>query len=207
MGHSKLNGLPKTRTWQKVVEPLASSDASLNEIIALTAQASRKTLIDSRYAESLNHCYWLFTNLAKASRGNDFAGELQNLGINISKQDSGIGALKKIYDSASTHLRKSNNISILDEIAVDAFKGAIHNTIAQESQSLFGCNLETIQKAFKKYSTSKWVSKLGRDFFSEYVYKSFSHVLEKELANSIRPNGRFQNSADISEFDKNLEPV
>jgi len=88
---------------------------------------------------------------------------------------------------------------------VDSFKNAIHNTISEESTSLFGCDIDSIQRAFKKYSTSTQVAHLGREYFSQYMYNSFSFTLEKELANSLSTNGRFQNSNDIQEFNKRLK--
>lgn len=205
MGHIRLGRLPKTYRWKQVIDALTSSDTSISQIVTSTSKASEKVLTDSRYIQGLAHCYWIFTNIAQASRGDDFLYELNNFGINVSEKDSGLNILKKIYNSASDSLKNSGNFSILDQIALDSFKSAFHNTITEESTTLFGCDLDSIQKAFKKYSTSTQVSKLGREFFSQYLYKSFSFVLEKELANKISENGRFQNSADIQEFNRRLK--
>jgi len=205
MGHIRLGRLPRTISWKRVLESFSNSDTSLNEIVQLTAIASQKVLTNSKYIEGLTHCFWLFTNIAKASRNENFADSLNNLGISVSDKDSRLNILKKIYDSASTSLRESGKFSILDQIAMDSFKSAFHNTITQESSTLFGCDIDTIQRAFKKYSTSTQVSKLGREFFSQYMYKSFSFVLEKELANKISATGRFQNSKDIENFNRNLK--
>ncbi len=205
MGHIRLGRLPKTYRWKQVVESLVSSSASLPEIVKLTSQASEKVLTDSKYIDGLSNCYWLFTNIAQASRQGDFVQNLNNLGININPEDSGVKVLKQIFDSASVSVRKNGNISVLDQIAVDSFKNAIHNTISAESTSLFGCDIDSIQRAFKKYSTSTQVAHLGREYFSQYMFNSFSFTLEKELANSLSSEGRFQNSNDIQGFKQKLK--
>lgn len=205
MGHIRLGRLPKTYKWKQVIEALAISNTSLPEIANLTAKASEKVLTNSKYNDSLSHCFWLFTNIAQASRHGDFVQNLNGLGVNISTDDSGIKTLKKIFDTASRNLKANGNISILDQIAIDSFKNAIHNTISDESTSLFGCDINSIQKAFKKYSTSTQVASLGREYFSQYMFNSFSFTLEKELANNVSENGRFQNSKDIQEFNKRLK--
>lgn len=205
MGHSKLRHLPKKIQWQKVVEALTRSDASLTEIVSATSKASEKILTDSRNIQGLAHCFWLFTNIAEASRSGNFVQELNNIGINISEKDSGLNILKKINDFASETLASSGKYAILDHIAVDSFNTALLNTIKRDSNNLFGCSVESIQDAFKKYSTSKQISLLGRDFFSQYIYRSFSLVLEKEMANKIDKNNRFKNSGDLEEFNSRLK--
>lgn len=205
MGHIRLGRLPKTHTWKQIIEALSTSYSSLPEIVKLTSQASEKVLTKSKYIDGLAHCYWLFTNIAQASRQGDFVQNLNELGINISSSDSGARILKEIFNSASKTLKENGNISVLDQIAVNSFKNAIHNTISTEATSLFGCDIESIQRAFKKYSTSTQVSHLGREYFSHYMFNAFSFTLEKELANSLSENGRFQNSQDIQEFNKRLK--
>lgn len=205
MGHNRLPRLERTFDWKQVIQALSSSDASIAEIISLTSKASQKILTDSKYIDGLAYCFWLFTNIAQASRGRSFVNELNNLGISVSKSDSGLDILKKIYDSASNSLKSSANFSMLDNIALDSFKSAIYNTITRESKTLFGCDLESVQRAFKKYSTPGQVSYLGREFFSQYMYKSFSYTLEKELANSIGQDKRFHSSNDIERFNSRLK--
>ena len=205
MGHIRLGRLPKTYKWKQVVESLAFSGSSLPEIVSLTSQASEKVLTSSKYIDGLANCYWLFTNIAQASRTDDFIQNLNEIGINILEKDSGVNVLKKIFDYASTGLKNTGSNTVLDQIAIDSFKSAFHNTISQESISLFGCDIASIQRAFKKYSSSNQISKLGREYFSQYMYKSFSFALEKELTNSMSENGRFQSSKDIQEFDKRLK--
>lgn len=205
MGHIRLGRLPRTLKWKQVIQALVDSSSSLPEIVKLTSLASEKVLTNSKYIDGLSHCYWLFTNIAQASRQGDFVQNLNRLGINISSNDSGIKVLKQIFDSASSSLRSNGNISVLDQIAVDSFKNAIHNTISDESTSLFGCDIDSIQRAFKKYSTSTQVAHLGREYFSQYMFNSFSFTLEKELANSLSSDGRFQNSNDIQNFNGKLK--
>lgn len=205
MGHIRLGRLPRNSKWKDVVQSLANNSSSLPKIVQLTSRASQKVLSATQNTEGLTKCYWLFTNIAQASRKGDFAENLNKLGISISSTDSGIKILKQIFYTASNNLKSCGNVSVLDQIAIDSFKNAIHSTISDEATNLFGCHIDSIQKAFKKYSTPAQVAYLGRQYFSQYMYNSFSFALEKELSNSISSEGRFQNSADIQKFNDKLK--
>lgn len=206
MGHIKLGRLPRTTKWKQVINALSSQDASFSELVSSTSKASKDILTASYNLEGLSHCFWLFTNIAQASRKGDFIKSLNSLGIAVAENDSGLKILKKIYDSASDEINNKTQTknTILNQIALESFKSAIHSTITRESNSLFGCTLETIQQAFKKYSTSTQVGYLGKELFGQYINKAFSYTLEKELANSIGADNKFRNSADIQEFNKRL---
>lgn len=206
MGHIKLGRLPRTIKWKHVINALISEDASFYELLSSTSKASKDILTASYNQEGLAHCFWLFTNIAQASRKQDFIQSLNKLGIDVTANDSGMKILKKIYDSASYEInnKTQSKNTILNQIALESFKSAIHSTITRESASLFGCTPETIQQAFKKYSTSTQVGYLGRELFGQYVNKAFSYALEKELATSIGANNKFRNSHDIQEFNRRL---
>lgn len=206
MGHIRLGRLPRTTKWKHVINALESEEASFSGLLSSTSKASKDILTESYNLEGLTHCFWLFTNIAQASRKKDFIQALDKLGIDVSGNDSGLKILKKIYDFASSEInnKTQSKNTILNQIALESFKSAIHNTISRESASLFGWTPETIQQAFKKYSTSTQVAYLSRELFGNYINKAFSYVLEKELANSIGADTKFRNSADIQEFNNRL---
>jgi hypothetical protein len=205
MGHSRLGDLPKTRHWKKVIEALSDPDASMEKITYWATKAAKDILLQSANYEGLSHCFWLYTNIAQASRSEDFCKSLNSLGIKISRDDTGINILQKIYNAASEQLSSKGKISTLDRLALDSFHKNIHQTITQESHNLFGCNIDTIQNALKKYSTNKQVAELSRNYFSEYTYKTLSHAFEKQIVNSIDKDGKFKNSSDVNEFDRRLK--
>lgn len=205
MGHSRLGRLPKRWGWEKVIEVLKDPNASIKDIVQLTSDASKKVLLNSKNMDGLTICYWLYTNIAFAAKQNNFVKQLNNLGIKLEDKDSGFDIIRKIYDTASDELTNNGRISILDKIALDSFQKSLQETIIAESNTLFGCNLDSIQKAFSKYSTNDNISYLSRKFFSQYAYKAFSFAIEKELANSISNNGNFRNSSDLARFDERLK--
>ncbi len=205
MGNARLGRLSKKYKWGEVVQALSSPEDSFNEIVKLTARASEETLVQSKYVDTLSHCFWLYTNIAEAARKEDFVQNLQDLSIEISPSEHGFKILQKIYDSASNFVNGQSRFSTLEQIACDAFKSSILLRIERESNSLFGCNVETVQKALKKLSTKNSVCELGREFFSNYMYRAFSFTLEKELANNVKSNAQFSNVQDIEEFKSRLK--
>ena len=100
MGHSRLGDLPKSRHWKKVIAALSDPNVSMDKIVFLATKAAKEVLLQSANYEGLSHCFWLFTNIAQASRSEDFCKSLNSLGIDVNKDDKGLNILKKIYNSS-----------------------------------------------------------------------------------------------------------
>jgi len=141
MGHIRLGHIPKRHPWKAVVEALHSPTTSLNEIARRTSIASQETLLKAKNIESLAHCFWLYTNIAKASREDNFLQSLSDLGIEVKEGESGFSVLKKIDAQAQIQnsIAKGNSVSsILDQIAINSFNRTILSVISDQSLSLFG---------------------------------------------------------------------
>ncbi|MFN5540021.1 MAG: hypothetical protein ACK481_08205 [Candidatus Melainabacteria bacterium] len=200
MGHVRLGRLPKSKTWEGVIGCLDLPESSLKDIVQITFREIQKVLIDSTVIESLSNCFDVYANIAQASRGKSFVEDLNSFGLEIDSKKSGL----KLLDSIVHLAEDTKKISILDQIATDSFRETMLTVIEQDSSSLFGCTINSVQKAFKKFSTPNQIGKLGHEYFSTYIYKSFSYVIDKELANSIREEGRFRHSEDIKEFHQGV---
>lgn len=57
MGHVRLGRLPKTNTWQDVIQSLESPNSSLKDITRLTSKAVHKTLANSKNINNLARCF------------------------------------------------------------------------------------------------------------------------------------------------------
>jgi hypothetical protein len=201
MGHVRLGRLPKSKTWKGVIGCLDLPESSLNDIVKATFREVQKVFIDSKVIESLSNCFGIYANIAQASRGKSFVEDLNSLGLKIDSKASGL----KLLDSIANLADDKKKISILDQIATESFRETMLSLIEENSTSLFGCTIDSVQKAFKKYSTPHQIGKLGHEYFSIYLYKAFSYVIDKELANSIREEGRFRHSEDIKEFHQGVK--
>lgn len=204
MGHVRVGRLPKRFGWQHVVAALGSPDSTDHQVVQTAAAAAYRTLSQAKYQDSLAFCYWLFVALADASRRQSFVAELGALGISIPQSNSGLSLIGAISDFAKSGLPVPGPATALDEIALHTFQSVVTNTVAQESQTLFGCTVETVQAAFRRFSTKAKVATLARRFFSDYTYRALRHALERELANSLAPQAVFQDSHDLTDFDGRL---
>jgi hypothetical protein len=98
LGHTRLGPLPKSRSWNQVVESLTgrgsrqyavSSSASRVNIIAAEAlKAARSTLARASYDPGVRYTFYLLTQLVLASRNPDWRSELDQHGISLSDQSS-----------------------------------------------------------------------------------------------------------------------
>jgi hypothetical protein len=196
MGHVRLGRLPKNKTWEGILDCLNMPESSLEDIIRVSLREIKKVFIESKVTDNLARCFGIYATLAEASRSSGFDNALQGLGIDTSTQSSGI----RLLDSISSLAEDRDRITILDQIAVDSFRETMLSVIEDSSTSLFGCTIDTVQKAFKQYSTPVQIGKLGHQYFSTYIYKAISYALDKELANCMQENGRFRHTRDIQEF-------
>jgi hypothetical protein len=187
-----------------VVAALTSAESTDRQVVQTAAAAAHRALSQAKYQESLAHCYWLFVTIADASRRQSFVAELRDIGISRPEGNSGVALISAVSDFANSRVRGRRATTALDEIALQTFQSVVTNTVAQESQTLFGCTVDTVQAAFRRISTKAKVASLGRRFFSEYTYRALRYALERELANSLASDALFQDSDDLTQFHGRL---
>ena len=102
MGHIITGDLPKTRSWLKVVKLLKGGSGSghllAEDTARLTAAAAQRRLKELRGDPSLRYCFWMLTRLASASRGDSFAADLRQLGIDVQPGDSALQLIARVAD-------------------------------------------------------------------------------------------------------------
>ena len=98
LGHTRLGPLPKSRSWNQVVEtltgtrltgfPVSSSASRVNLIAAQTLKAARNTLAKASQDAGVRYTFYLLTQLAWASRQSDWRAALNEHGIVLRDQTS-----------------------------------------------------------------------------------------------------------------------
>ncbi len=204
MGHVRIGHLPKRFGWSEVVAALGDVDRPEDDALRLATVAAGKTLKAAKFRDSLAYCYWLFLQLAGASRSSDFRGALRDVGVRVPTEDSGLTLVAAMSSLAGSALQERKWIGVPDEVALQAFRSAVTDVVAEESRSLFGSTFDTVQTALRRYSTEKGVSQLGRRFFHEYAYRLLARALGREAAVHAGGDRRFTTSDDLSAFDQRL---
>ena len=85
MGHIHLGRLPRTQSWNAVVD-LLRAGASTRDIATATAKAAENSLASAASDPALRHAFWLLTQLPLAARSTDFTERLLQLGMDEEKR-------------------------------------------------------------------------------------------------------------------------
>src|SRR5713101_6079781 len=148
MGHVRIGRLPKRYGWPAVIAALSSTDTPDDDLLRSASVAAGSTLAELKSQESLAYTYWLFLQLALASRDPDPKKAFGQLGVRLPDEDSGMAFLAGISSTTAAHFQEKGWISVTDDLALQSFRAAVSDLIAEESQSLFGSTIDGVLAAF-----------------------------------------------------------
>lgn len=204
MGHIRLGNLPRSKKWTQVVE-LLEGGAGTPQLAAATMDASLTGFKKSFNDQGLTHSIWLLTQIIQAARRDHFTDDLRKIGLSVSDRPTLLEIVGSFTDSVDAHIRKQRARTDIGEMGQMAVTEAMTSLVGQEAQSLFGATTDDVQRAFKKYSTTKQFGTFAREFFARFTKRYLSYFLSRELSNHVGGNGRFENIEKHTEFNKALE--
>ncbi len=185
MGHTRIGRLPKTRRWQGVVALLDQSPNDVPAVARTTAWAAEARLRQLGRDPSLVYCFWLLVRLAAASREDDFAGAVRELGIDPPASDSALAFVSRVTDQVRDDLTQFPESGHFSELASLALRRTLSETVGQHARSLFGSSMEDVQRAFRDHSTQKGFGDLARRFFGDFLSRTLQSFVDRELSNNV----------------------
>lgn len=219
MGHIRLGSIPKTNAWDTVVAAVLSApsdkaigsttparegiDNDIAKIAAATLNASSTALTQALEDEGLCHTFYLLTQLAKASRNEDWYDPLLSVGIDIARSDSILGLAAAFQSAVDEHLLYDGNTSDVGEIAQKAAGEAICDLAADRSRTLFGDSDQELRLAVRSLSTKAGFGRLSRQFFGRFLTRFLNFYISRIAATHIG-EGPFRSLAAISSVDEKL---
>lgn len=203
MGHIRLGTLPQSKRWGQVVS-LLKEGAGTPEVAAASLDASKSGFQQAVKDEGLLHSVWLLTQVVAAAQSPDFSSRLNQVGLDVSSQPSLLEITGAFTSAVDAHYRETGGRTDIGEMAQMAATETITSLVGREAQSLFGTTSADVQRAFKKYSTTKQFGTFARDFFSKFTQRYLTYFLSRELSNHVGGNHRFANIKEHSEFVKAL---
>lgn len=185
MGHLRLGRLPKTPRWNEVVALLESSPTATVEITQATLHASERQLRKLGDDPSVSYCFWLLTRVTQAARQDDFVEALSELGLEVSSDTTALRFISQISDHVRKRLAEHPESGPFAELASLALRRALSETVGQQGPSLFASSLEDLQRALRTYSTREQFAAVGQLFFADFLARTLTYFLDRELANSL----------------------
>ena len=215
LGHTRLGPLPKSRSWNQVVEALtgsslrqfavSSSASRVNVIAAKTLKAARTTLGRASYDPGVRYTFYLLTQLVLASRNPDWRTELDQYGISLSDQSSIFDLTARVQGAIDRYVGGTSlGATDLSEMAQQAAGEALTSLLAAHTPGIFGdADSEDLKNALRSLSTKKGFGQLGQKFFARFVARFLNFHLSRATAAGLG-TPRLQNLGQIGEFNDAL---
>ena len=112
-----------------------------------------------------------------AARGDDFAGELAQLGIQNFPITSGLGFVQQVAHTVEKELRKRDETAVFSRMAELSLREVLSANIIEQSRSLFGTSLQEIQSACRAISTQVRFGEVAKEFFAQFTSRSIRYLL------------------------------
>ncbi len=204
MGHIRGHSPPDTRKWLPVVEAVADG-ADVAAVAGATLAAAEKGLEQAKGDAGLAHAVWLLAHVALAARTDDFQAALAAKGVEVPTGATVVDIVAGLSDAMDRQLRATRGRTDIGEMAQLAAAESIAELVGRESASLFGPSPETVQAAFRRFSSKDGFGDLAHSFFSRFVERYLGYHLSRELSRHVGENQRFRDPDAHSEFLDRLQ--
>lgn len=205
MGHIRLGRLPKTRPWRHVIGLLKEAPRDSAGLASAVATAAEEQLGAFGSDQSVTYCFWLLTRIALASRSENFAAELAELGLHAGSTTSTVAFISQVADQARGELATNTSSGHLTEIASLALRRTLTETIGQHGPSLFGSSLDDLQQAFRQHSTQRQFATLSKQFFGDFLARVLRVAINRELSQHVGQGHEIANVATAAKFTQALD--
>lgn len=205
MGHTIVGEFPKTQPWNRVFDLLQAPEVSPGLVADATVRAAGSRLSQLRGDESLTYCFWLLTRLATASRGPDFESETRRLGLDVQTSDHALALVAQVNDRARGELARFPESGPFSDIAINALRSSLTDTLGAQNYSLFGSSVEDLGSAFRRHSTAAQFGELATRFFGAFAAQTLRYYVDRALPAAISPTGGLRNLSDLTDFQAALD--
>jgi len=200
MGHQRLNALPDTAPWRKVIALIAEG-ADVAEVAQATTEAALRGLELAKNNPGLVHATHLLTQVVLAARQPDFAEALGAAGMSVGSSNPDIFTLAGAFSEAlDRRLYRAPGCSDISEMAQLAAVESLTGLLGRNSVTLFGTTPVEVRQAAYELSTQNGFANLAHEFFSRFTQRFLTYHLGRELSLHVGGNGRFEDSAAHDEF-------
>lgn len=205
MGHNRLGRLSKTRRWAQIVQLLDTAPEDTPGIAAAVVEAAEHRLRGLASDNSLTFCFWLLARIAWASRGQNFAGDLARLGINVAENTPTLAFVSQLADRVRGQLSTQTSSGHFTELASLALRRTLTETVGQHGPGLFGSTVDDLQQAFRAHSTRDQFGHLSKRFFGDFLARTLRSLVDRELSQHVGPGRGIAGVAQSALFVEALD--
>lgn len=191
-------------TGSRSADPYSQLDqTAIAAVAAKTLDAAEQGLNAAVNDEGLRYTFFLLTQVALASREEDWRARLSRVGIDVSPNDSLLELTSAFQLAVDDHLLSRGHPTDISEIAQRSAGEALYKLAADRAQTLFGDSGEQLRQAIRPLSTPKGFGTLGQTFFGAFLTHYLNFYLSRITAAEIGRGG-IQDLHDITHFNAAL---
>lgn len=153
MGHSRLGTLPDTSRWRKLVAAIAGG-ANVAAVADATMHAAKTGLELADGDEGFKQTFYLLSQVALASREENFSAALNDAGIKVGPAASVLALVGSFTSAIDDHLRETRSRTDVGEMTQLAAAETLTSLLRDRSKTLFGTTEADIKHAIRSYSTN-----------------------------------------------------
>lgn len=215
MGHTRLGLLPKTRKWNRVVEivagrglesySVANSASHIDVVAAQALNAASATLTKAGNDAGVRYSFYLLTQLALASRSQQWRTLLARHGINLRDESTIFDLTAELQAAIDRHISDTSpGATDFSEMAQQATGEALTSLLGSPTFGLFeSTEPDDLKNAVRSLSSKRGFAQLGQRFFSRFIARFLNFYLSRATAGELGAP-RLQNLGDIGEFNAAL---
>jgi hypothetical protein len=200
MGHARLGRLPKTRTWQQVIDLIANG-ADVNRIAEAVMRASEKALSTVQNDAGFQEAVHLLTQLAIAASKPDPAGHLSSVGLFIPKDASLAVVALAVSEAMDKSLDGTGQRSDFGEMAQLSLVKSVTQHLKSQLPTLFATTGEDVSAAIHGLRKENAFGELSRGFFANMTNACMGYFLSKTLSTHIGEGQRFATTNQVALFE------
>src|SRR4029077_1444318 len=190
-------------------KPLAgNAEAKREDLVQAVARkallAARTGFTRAKRDETLAYTFYLLTQVALASREDNWTTRLKELGVSLGPTSSIIDLTTEFHNAVDHFLRAKKSSSDIGEMAQRAAGDAITPLAGTHAQTLFGETGGELRLAVRSLSTKKGFGELSQQFFGRLTSRFLNFFLSRITA-SKAGGASLQQVGDISAFNRSLE--
>jgi hypothetical protein len=207
MGHTRLGRIPKTRKWSEIVALLGETGKLPTEDLATISRrvldATKTGLKLAADDPGVRYAFFLLTQLALASRKDDWSSRLSTLGISLPADATVFDLTAEVQGAIDDHLLSHGPRTDIGEIAQQAIGEALAATAGGQTPSMFLGGAENLQDALRGFSTKAGFADLGQKFFGQLLSRYLNFFLSRATADAVG-RGRIAQLGDLNSFNDAL---
>jgi hypothetical protein len=213
MGHQRLGSIPKSKNWSQVVAAVTAGGGgagggaaveAINAIADTTLTAAAPALQRATDDQGLRYTFFLLTQIALASRQDDWRESLRRLGLELDDGASVFDLTLELQRCVDDYVAVRGGSTDVGEMAQQAAGEAISQLTRDAARTLFGEGIAELQDAVRRLSTKAGFSRLGQQFFGSFMSRFLNFYLSRVTAANVGTPSLGQ-IGELSHFNEALD--